>query len=56
MGCGIPSSLLILSFSLSRFPLWFALGGEYGSGLPADTRDAGPSFLLAQYFPAISWL
>jgi hypothetical protein len=33
--------------------LWLALGGEYGSGLPADTGDADPSFLLAQYGPAI---
>jgi hypothetical protein len=31
--------------------LWLALGGEYGSGLPADTGDADPSFLLAQYGP-----
>src|SRR5215469_6316954 len=29
--------------------LWLALGGEYGSGLPADTGDAAPAFLLAQY-------
>jgi outer membrane cobalamin receptor len=33
--------------------LWLALGGEYGSGLPAETGDADPSFLLAQYGPAI---
>ena len=28
---------------------WLALGGEYGSGLPADTGDAAPAFLLAHY-------
>jgi outer membrane receptor for Fe3+-dicitrate len=28
---------------------WLALGGEYGSGLPADTGDADRAFLLAQY-------
>jgi outer membrane receptor for Fe3+-dicitrate len=28
---------------------WLALGGEYGSGLPADTGSADPAFLLAQY-------
>ena len=33
--------------------LWLALGGEYGSGLPADTGDAAPSFLLAQYGPEV---
>jgi len=32
--------------------LWFAIGGQYGSGLPADT-GADPNFLLAQYGPAI---
>ena len=32
---------------------WFALGGEYGSGLPADTGDAAPAFLLAHYGPEI---
>jgi outer membrane receptor for Fe3+-dicitrate len=32
--------------------LWFALGGQYGSGLPADT-GADPNFLLAQYGSAI---
>jgi hypothetical protein len=32
---------------------WLALGGEYGSGLPADTGDASPAFLLAQYGPEI---
>ena len=31
---------------------WLALGGEYGSGLPADT-SADPAFLLAQYGPEI---
>ena len=30
-----------------------AVGGEYGSGLPADTDGADPGFLLAQYGPAI---
>ncbi len=33
--------------------LWLALGGEYGSGLPADTGGADPAFLLAQYGPQI---
>lgn len=33
--------------------LWIALGGEYGSGLPADTANASPAFLLAQYGPQI---
>jgi outer membrane cobalamin receptor len=32
--------------------IWFALGSEYGSGLPADTT-ADPSELLQQYGPAI---
>lgn len=32
--------------------VWFALGAQYGSGLPADTT-ANPSELLAQYGPAI---
>jgi hypothetical protein len=32
---------------------WLALGGEYGSGLPAEIGDADPAFLLAQYGPAI---
>ena len=32
---------------------WLALGGEYGSGLPADTGGADPAFLLAQYGPEI---
>ncbi len=32
--------------------IWFALGAEYGSGLPADTT-ADPSELLVQYGPAI---
>ena len=30
-----------------------AVGGEYGSGLPAETDGADPGFLLAQYGPAI---
>lgn len=33
--------------------VWFAAGGEYGSGLPADTGDSDPSLLLAQYGTAI---
>jgi outer membrane cobalamin receptor len=41
-----------LRFQATRC-LWVALGGDYGSGLPADTNDAGPAFLLAQYGPAI---
>jgi hypothetical protein len=32
---------------------WLAVGGEYGSGLPADTGGADPAFLLAQYGPQI---
>lgn len=28
---------------------WLAVGGEYGSGLPADIGGAEPAFLLAQY-------
>jgi outer membrane cobalamin receptor len=32
---------------------WLAMSAQYGSGLPADTGDADPSFLLAQYGPAI---
>jgi hypothetical protein len=32
---------------------WFAVGGEYGSGLPADTGDTNPDVLLAQYGAAI---
>ena len=33
--------------------LWLALGGQYGSGLPADTGGADPNFLLTQYGAAI---
>jgi hypothetical protein len=33
--------------------VWFAVGSEYGSGLPADTGDTNPSILLAQYGTAI---
>jgi hemolysin activation/secretion protein len=33
--------------------VWLAVAGEYGSGLPADTEGANPSFLLAQYGEAI---
>ena len=32
--------------------LWFATGGQYGSGLPVDT-GADPNLLLAQYGPTI---
>ena len=32
---------------------WIALGGEYESGLPSDTGNASPAFLLAQYGPQI---
>ena len=32
---------------------WIALGGEYGSGLPSDTGNASPAYLLAQYGPQI---
>jgi hypothetical protein len=32
--------------------LWVAFGGQYGSGLPADTT-ADPNFLLAQFGPEI---
>lgn len=32
--------------------IWFAVGAQYGSGLPADTT-ADPNELLAQYGPAI---
>jgi outer membrane cobalamin receptor len=33
--------------------IWLAFGGQYGSGLPADTNGADPNFLLAQYGAAI---
>jgi hypothetical protein len=33
--------------------IWLALGGEYGSGLPADIGDTDPTLLLAQYGPKI---
>ena len=33
--------------------VWLAAGGQYGSGLPADTGGADPSFLLVQYGAAI---
>ena len=39
-------------FQASR-RFWLALGGEYGSGLPADTGGAAPAFLQAQYGPEI---
>ena len=32
---------------------WFALGGQYGSGLPADAGDADQAALVAQYGAAI---
>lgn len=32
---------------------WLALSTGYGSGLPADTGNADPNFLLAQYGPQI---
>jgi hypothetical protein len=32
---------------------WLAVGGEYGSGLPAEIGNADPAFLLAQYGPEI---
>ncbi len=33
--------------------LWFAVGGQYGSGLPADIGDADAATLLTQYGAAI---
>jgi hypothetical protein len=33
--------------------MWFAVGSEYGSGLPADAGDTDLSVLLAQYGAAI---
>jgi len=33
--------------------VWLAMSAQYGSGLPADTGEADPNFLLAQYGPAI---
>jgi outer membrane cobalamin receptor len=32
---------------------WLAVGGEYGSGLPAEIGNADPAFLLVQYGPEI---
>ncbi len=32
---------------------WFALGGQYGSGLSADISGEDPNFLLAQFDPKI---
>ena len=32
---------------------WVALGGQYGSGLPAELEDLDPDLLLAQYGAAI---
>jgi outer membrane cobalamin receptor len=37
----------------ARRRMWLALGSEYGSGLPADTGNADPAMLLAQYGAAI---
>jgi outer membrane cobalamin receptor len=37
----------------STHRLWLAFGGEYGSGLPADTNGEDPNFLLAQFGPEI---
>jgi hypothetical protein len=39
-------------FQASR-RLWLTLGGEYGSGLPADTNGEDPSILLVQFGPEI---
>jgi len=36
---------------LSR--LWFAAGGQYGSGLPAEGAGDDPNFLMAQFGPEI---
>jgi outer membrane cobalamin receptor len=33
--------------------LWLALGGQYGSGLPADIGGEDPNFLLAQFGPEV---
>jgi outer membrane receptor for Fe3+-dicitrate len=33
--------------------VWLAVGGEYGSGLPADAAGTDPGFLLVQYGTAI---
>ena len=33
--------------------IWFALGGQYGSGLPAEGARDDPGFLLAQFGPEI---
>jgi hypothetical protein len=33
--------------------VWFAVGGQYGSGLPAETGGEDPTFLLAQYGASI---
>jgi outer membrane receptor for Fe3+-dicitrate len=33
--------------------IWFAAGGEYGSGLPADIGGTDPGTLVAQYGAAI---
>jgi outer membrane receptor for Fe3+-dicitrate len=41
-----------LRFQAAR-RLWLALGGQYGSGLPADTGGTDPKFLRAQYGEAI---
>lgn len=33
--------------------VWFAMGGQYGSGLPSEITGADPNFLLAQYGPEV---
>jgi hypothetical protein len=33
--------------------MWFAVAGQYGSGLPADIGGEDPASLLAQFGPAI---
>jgi hypothetical protein len=33
--------------------LWLAFGGQYGSGLPADTKGEDPNVLLAQFGPEV---
>jgi outer membrane cobalamin receptor len=33
--------------------LWFAIGGQYGSGLPADVSGEDANFLLAEFGPEI---
>jgi hypothetical protein len=33
--------------------LWLAIGGQYGSGLPAEITGADPNLVLAQFGPEI---